>query len=362
MMESRGLTLAAVGDLVPTRRLFRDGVPASQNLSAIQRLLGTADVVFGDLEAPLATTGMPREKLITFRADPAIGADLRQLGFDVLSLANNHSMDYGEQALLETVKVLASHQIRTVGAGRDLAQATAPVVLEVGGWRVGFLAWSCLLPVGSAAGPRRAGHAPIHIRTAFETDPYFQMEEPGHPPRVRTWPDAADLQAAEETIHGLRDRVDLVVVSLHMGFGFGAELAEYEPLVSHALIDAGADIVLGNHVHAIHAVERYQGKAILYSPGNFISQQPREGEPQVVLDVYEQMSPDGYVAYFDVATNRGYQLRLIPMTTDEDGLPVLATGEVFARIARRLKELSRDMNTTVTIEGDHVEVELSDST
>src|SRR5437764_5403446 len=127
-MARSKLSLVAVGDLVPTRRLWRDGAPANREFAMTVDQLHRADIVFGDLEMPLSARGTPREKLITFRADPAIAEDLRLVGFDILSLANNHSMDFGEEALLDTVAALDSQGIRPVGAGNDIHMATAPVV------------------------------------------------------------------------------------------------------------------------------------------------------------------------------------------------------------------------------------------
>ena len=89
------------------------------------------------------------------------------------------------------------------------------------------------------------------------------MEEPGHAPVVHTVPDQADLSAICARIGAARSRSDFLAVSVHMGRGFGEDLAEYEPLVGRALIDAGADVVFGNHVHAIHGIESYAGRAIL---------------------------------------------------------------------------------------------------
>lgn len=357
-MARSNLSLIAVGDLVPTRRLWREGAPANREFAMTVDQLHRADVVFGDLEMPLSARGTPREKLITFRADPALAEDLSLIGFDVLSLANNHSMDFGEEALLDTIAALESRGIRHVGAGKDIAVATAPVVVEVNGWALGVAAWSCLLPVGSAAGERRAGHAPLHVTSAYEVSAHHEMEEPAHPPVVRSWPKAGELQAAAQTIADLRSRVEFVMASVHWGYGFGTAIAEYQPTIAHALIDAGADIVVGNHVHAIHAVEVYKSKAILYSPGNFISQQPREEEPPEVLAIYDQMSPDGYMATAEIEPGGRYQLRLTPITMDDEGLPVPAEGPRLQRIVDRLEMVCSQVGTRLLTRERTVDVQL----
>lgn len=357
-MRADTLSIAVVGDLVPSRRLWLDGRPVNESFAKTVELLKASDIVFGNLEAPLATSGFPREKLITFRSDPALAADLRAVGFDIFSLANNHSMDYGPEALLETIDVLNKQAIATVGAGRTLQEALQPLVVERAGWRVGFLAWSCLLPVGSAAAAERPGHAPMHVRTAYDINPYYDMEEPGNPPRVRTWVDKTELESAIHAVGKLRPDVDFLVASIHWGFGSGTVLADYEPEVGHAMIDAGADIVVGHHVHTLHAIEAYKGKAIMYSSGGFVAQQPKDGQPPYILALYEQMSPDTYVGLIEV-TARGYVLRLVPMQTVDDGLPVAVRGPEFERIARLMQSLSAPLGAEVTIDGEQLAVKLT---
>lgn len=307
---------------------------------------------------PLSTRGAPREKTITFRAAPEIAGDLRGIGFGVLSLANNHSFDYGPEALAETVETLRAHGIASLGAGQDRRQAEAGLVVDVGGWRIGFLAWSCLLPSGSAAGADRPGLAPLHIHTAYEVDPHFQMEEPGIPPVVRTRVDESDVRRAGARVRAFRKRVDFLAISVHWGFGAGETLAEYQQPLGRTLIEAGADVVLGNHVHAVHGVERYRGKLIFYSPGNFIAQQPREQMSDTALAILDDMSPDGYLALLSIdPESRTYAAELVPVVTNDDGLPELATGGVLERIVDRLQHHSAGLGTELLRRDDRLLVE-----
>lgn len=355
-MISQTVSIVAVGDLVPSRPLFPGGQPGSAGFSETVDLIQHADLAFGDLEMPLSHRGVPREKLITFRTSPASASDLRRVGFDVLSLANNHSLDYGYEALLDTVQALEAQQIRCIGAGKDLPEAIEPVIVEVKGLRIGFIAFSSLLPTGAAASAERAGLAPVHVRIAYEVNPYSEMEEPGVPPVVRTWTDETDRRLAEDCIRRLRSQVDFLVVSIHWGYGSGEELAEYQQPLGRTLIDAGADVIFGNHVHAIHGIEVYNGKAILYSPGNFIAQQPREGASDIALAIYSEMSPDGYAAWLDVAPTRTYSVRIVPTSTNSDGLPEVARGDVLRRIAERLQRLSSKLGTDIQVHGDEIYV------
>lgn len=349
--------MATVGDVVLTRSFTANDDVDPRFLSMLD-VVASADLGFANLETVLSHSGYPREKLITLRAEPKLADDLRQMHFDVLSLANNHTVDFGEDALLATIDLLEGNGIRTVGAGKDLDAALEPVVLTVDGASVAFLAATCLLPVGSAASAERPGLAPIHIHTTLEVDPYIQMEEPGHSPLVHTTPDAADLARLCDQVARTRTHAHFVVVSIHMGFGFTEQLAEYQPLVAHALIDAGADIVLGNHVHAIHGIETYRGKAILYSPGNFVAQQPREGQPPEVLAIYEQMSDDAYLAMIEVSDEGNYRLRLTPTVVNSTGLPVRAEADAFDRIVERITRLSAQLDTTCRVDGETLTIDM----
>jgi poly-gamma-glutamate synthesis protein (capsule biosynthesis protein) len=192
---------------------------------------------------------------------------------------------------------------------------------------------------------------------AYQVNPYFEMEEPGNRPLVKTWADPEDLAAFVQTVRDLRPQVDFLIVSAHWGFGAGEELAEYQRPLGHALIEAGADVIFGNHVHAVHGVEVYRGKAILYSPGNFIAQQPREGLSEFAVRLLDEMSTDGYAAELQVGTSGGYAIRIIPTMTDANGLPVIVQGADFERIAERLVRLSDELGTVVRVDGDALVVE-----
>ncbi|MGI8721215.1 MAG: CapA family protein [Geodermatophilaceae bacterium] len=354
---SEGFRLAAVGDVVLTRP-FLDRTDVDPRFIAMIDELGSADVVFGDLETVLSDQGYPREKLITLKAAPALVAELERMHFGVFSLANNHSMDFGETPLLETIETLQIRGIKAVGAGMDLDAAIAPVVVSARGVSVAFLAASSLLPVGSAASAERPGLAPLHVHTKYEVDAYIQMEEPGHPPVVRTTPDEQDLARICAQITAASQTADFVVVSVHMGFGFGEALSECEQLIGKAAIDAGADLVLGNHVHAIHGIETYRGRCIHYSPGNFVAQQPREGQPPEILAIYEQMSDDAYLSLIDVAADGSYRMQLAPVVMNEVGQPIRAEGADAERILERIVRLSTPMGTPATVAAGTVVVDV----
>ena len=342
------LTIALAGDVYPVRRF---PTPLSEPVDAVLQGLRAADVAIGDFEIPLTRRGEPMEKLLTIRADPEVAADLPALGFDVMTLANNHCVDYGWQGLQDTMSALEGAGVRPVGAGATLSDAVRPVVVERRSMRVGVLAFSCLLPTGMAAADNRPGIAPIHVETSYEIDPYYQMEEPGDPRvvNVRTRVRDQDRAFAEECIRRCQNEVDFLVVSIHWGFGSGELLADYQQPLGRALIDAGADVVHGHHPHAIHPIEFYHGKAILYGSGTLLGQQVfLDASPQV-KELWAEMSPDSYVACLDVEPGGRYAVRVIPTSMNTERLPELATGEAFNRVQERLGRLSARHGVAVNV-------------
>lgn len=341
--------LAFVGDLVPSRPL-PPAAELGQSTDAVFAALRDADIAFGDLEMPMSTRGAAQEKLIAFRGDPSLAKDLPRMGFDVLSLATNHSMDFGPLALADTLEKLAELGIDTCGAGRNRDAAERLIVRLVDGVRIGFLAWSGLLPVGSAASEKRAGIAPIHIHSSYEVDAYTQMEEPGNPPRVRTRPDEDDLERVVARIADAKDKVDFLVVSIHWGFGSTSTLAEYQQILGHKLVDAGADLVLGAHVHALQGIELYKDRVIAYGVGNFIAQQPREGLSGLALQILDEMSRDALLAIVDLDADGGYEFSCTPVMTGVDGLPAVPSQDDVERIRGEMQALSAGLDTKVSLD------------
>lgn len=353
-MAADAVSLAVVGDVFPSCANFDgDGRALDAGFASVVELLRGADVALGNFELACSNRGYPVEKAITVRAEPARAAEARLLGLDVVSLANNHVMDYGPTALLDTIERLGEEGVLHVGAGRDLAAATAPVVVERNGLRIGFAAWSTLLPTGAAATALRPGLAPIPVRTAYEFDPYLVAEEPATPPTVRTWIDETAIADVVQRVAALRKEVDFLVVSVHWGSGITDSLAEYQRPLAHAFVEAGADIVAGNHPHAVHGIELHLGKPILYSPGLFVEQVPREGASDEILALYALLSADSYVALLDVTEDGLASLRVVPTTSEGGGgLPRHARGGAFDRIALRLREASSELGTEVELAGE----------
>lgn len=261
------LVLLAVGDVAPDR--------GAEHFDRVAEVLRAADITFGQLEVPLSNRG--ERQLFAGLGGPrwdgplmdaASGAKvLADAGFDVMSFAGNHTMDRSEESLFDTLDAAETAGVRLMGAGRTLADARRPVIIERGGTRVGFLAYCSVLPPGYAAGPQKSGVAPLRAHTWYEQVDW----QPGTRPRIHTTTYSDDLAAMIQDIRRLTSDVDVVAVSVHWGVHFEpATIADYQREIGHAAVDAGADLVVGHHAHIAKGVETYRGKAIVYSLNNFV--------------------------------------------------------------------------------------------
>lgn len=357
-MASTGLpfTMALAGDVIPVRPLL----PAPADAERVYALVASADIAVANLEMALTDEATPVRKLVTRRASPEIARDIYTLGFDVLSVANNHTVDFGWPGLAETCAALGASGVRVIGGGANRAAAARPAIERVAGRRVGVIAFSCLTPAGMDAADDRPGIAAIRIETAYQIDPVYQLEEPGDPSvvRIRTRAVDDDLAFATDAVRALRQACDLVVVSIHWGFGSGEALAEYQAPLGAALIEAGADIVHGHHPHAVHAIGAHRGKPILFGLGTFMAQQFFLNSGSAAKALRAGMSPDGYVALVDVEADDRLALRVVPTTLDGNRTPTLAAGDDFRRIAERLQRLSAAHGVAIDFAGGEGRVRL----
>ncbi len=201
------------------------------------------------------------------RVKPHMASVFSDCGFDVVSLASNHAMDWGADAMLDTIDVLRDRGLHVIGAGRNIDEARRAAVIEVDGVRVAFLAYCSILNDGYWADEHKPGIAPLRVHTYYEPFEY----QPGIPPRVVTVPYAEDLAAMCDDIRLARRSAHVVVLSLHWGIHFIPRLiADYQPVAARAAFDAGADLILGHHAHTPKAIGVHGGKVCFYSLSNFI--------------------------------------------------------------------------------------------
>ena len=302
-----------------------------ETAEALQQL-EAADIAHLNLEAPLTRRGIRAEKQNTLRADPGQVEDLLLSGVDVVTLANNHMLDYGVDGLLDTLDTLRRAGVRQVGAGTCLAEAREGVVLEGPGGRVGFLAFASTLPQGFSAAEERPGIAPIHVTAAFVVENPLAMEQPGTPPPILTYPLQRDVDATIEVVQRLKSQADFVVASAHWGVAGQDAIMDYQREVGHALVDAGCDLILGHHPHRLHGVEFHRGKPIFYSLGNFVFEPlpPSGNSPHLsfrgrmtAANVYGAMRREGVMVDLRVMGGEIQQLALLPVLLDARGYPTL---------------------------------------
>jgi poly-gamma-glutamate synthesis protein (capsule biosynthesis protein) len=252
----------AVGDIAPDRD------DPNECFDLVRSDLARADLVFCQLETVLTEAGtrLPQARHAV-RGKPRVAQALKAANFGVVSLAGNHCMDWGSEALLETIEHLRRQDLSPVGAGANIAQARKPVLRTVGDTRVAILAYSSILPQSYWADERRVGCVPMRAWTHYEQ---IEHDQPGTPCRVHTFAHQEDLAALRQDIQQARKQADVVIVSIHWGIHFvPAVIADYQREVGHAAIDAGADLILGHHAHILKGIEVYRGRPIFYSLCNF---------------------------------------------------------------------------------------------
>ncbi len=239
-------TIVFTGDIMLSRGIdfyMRKYGDFRYPLLKVADFLNAADIAFGNLEGPISDSGKNQGSLYSFRADPRAVEGLKLAGLDVLSLANNHILDWGREALEDTLKLLRINGIEPVGAGANYAQANDPVALRAGEAKIAFFAYTNLYPRSFEATESRAGVS------SFEPE------------------------IIKKKIFDTRSYADIIVVSLHWGEEYAKIPNAFQKQFARELIDAGADFVIGHHPHVIQKHERYKNGWIFYSLGNFVFDQ-----------------------------------------------------------------------------------------
>jgi hypothetical protein len=279
----------------------------------IRGVLADGEVVFGiGVGVSAATAAPPPHVGAAIIVDPSNMAGVASAGFTVMSCANNHIVDGGHAAMLETAGHLRSAGIVPAGVGASLAEARAPAIVEARGLRVAVLAAASVFPYGYEAREDGPGLAPVRGYNLYaDADPYTWV--PGALPEVRTFTDEEDLAALEASITAARREADIVLASFHWGdWTRPAHLTDHEIRVAHRAIEFGADIVAGHHHHLLRGIEWYRGRPIFYGLGHLIFDLQRTFErlPAALVGEVPAGQPDNY---YGIAARPGWpQLPLHP--------------------------------------------------
>lgn len=274
-----------------------NGITSILSSDLIEKMV-SADITMVNLEFPFSTRGTKMEdKQYTFRADPSRCNILKEMGVDIVSLANNHTLDFGTEALLDTISTLNDNNILSVGAGTDLDSAKKPSVITVNGRNIAILGASRVIPVTD-------WNATKYSPGVFTTyDPTLLIEE---------------IKKAKESN-------DVVIVYVHWGIEKEEYPKEYQRTMAKQYIDAGADLVIGSHPHVLQGIEYYNGKPIVYSLGNFIF--GHTIDKTVLLDV-------------TIDEQNSCNLRLIPCKTIDAYTHTITSDEKIQEFFRYYEKIS----------------------
>ncbi|OGB63889.1 MAG: hypothetical protein A2Y94_06105 [Caldithrix sp. RBG_13_44_9] len=271
----------------------------------LDSIVNRADIFFCNLEAPFGTSGTAFEKTYTFRVSPDLVQILTAGRLNMVSLANNHMMDYGAEPLLTTMELLGKNNIHYSGAGTNLREARKPARLTMNGKNISFACYSLTFPEEFWATDTSGG-------TCF----------PSHSFVFR------DLKK-------FKSDSNLLIVSFHWGGELLTMPKEYQIELAHQVIDAGADVILGHHPHVIQGVELYKGKVIAYSLGNFIFGSYSES-------VKESMLLEFHSGVMGIEKCRIYPL--LVYNREVEFQPRLLAGESRGKFFNYLQEISRELN------------------
>lgn len=230
----------ALGDLSMEGSKYAN--PSLKIFSKIMLLWGKDDFVVGNLESPLLEKGTPAPYKCVLKGKPGWAEIMRSAGVRLVSLANNHVMDYGPAGLLKTIKALEGAEILFIGAGENIEKARLPYFQKIDGTMTAFLARSNVFVNSSnyIASPTKPGVA------------FFEIEE------------------IKSTVRECKKQADKVILLLH----WGLEHYDYPPVsqkkLAKDLIEAGVDVIIGHHPHVLQGTERINNGIVCYSLGNFI--------------------------------------------------------------------------------------------
>lgn len=313
--ENGEVTISLVGDM-----LMDGSVRAQINQNGyhypweyVRDYFQDGDITIGNLETSITRGGTVwPDKQFNFRSDPENLEAMKKAGIDVVSLANNHSLDYGYDGLLDTLNHIDKSGIFRVGAGKDRGDAFKETIIEKNGHKIGILGFSRVVPdVGWWATKSRPGLAGAY-------DP--------------------QLPEALEKIKEVKEKVDILIVSIHWGTELQTYPRDIDVVAAKKIVDAGADVIMGHHPHVLQGVEVYKGKPIFYSLGNF------------VFGVKSELTSSTMIAQVNIINGRVDSLKIIPHKI-VGGRPTPYSEEEKLRKIEYINELSNEWGIKFNSDG-----------
>ena len=228
-------------------------------------VLKKADMSFANLETPVSIRGNPSDKMFAFRSEPKTLKGLVYAGIDGVTLANNHILDYGKTAMLDTLIHLDKNKIGHTGAGKNSTEAFAPYVKTIQGKKIAVIGVSRVLPDPSwYASSSRAGAA-----SAYSMEPML-----------------SEIKKSSKVN-------DFTVVYIHWNQEFKDYPESYARLMAKKIIDSGADMIIGAHSHCLMGIEYYKHKPIYYSLGNFVFNRSTRGGDKTIQSMLVKIEIKG---------------------------------------------------------------------
>jgi poly-gamma-glutamate synthesis protein (capsule biosynthesis protein) len=314
MRDTDSITLSACGDILLHGRYhtIAEETGADRAFECIRPLLASSDVVVGNMETVLSRKGSPRADKLCLRGDPRYAASLARAGFNVLTLANNHCLDYGPDGLADTRRHLEAAGIGVVGAGCNLREACRPLLMQRNGVRLGFIgACHASTKPAPAATSTSPGIAPLEPKT---------------------------LIAAVET---LARRVDHVILLLHWGLEYADYPTPEQVQLARLAVDHGASAVLGHHSHSLQGIETYGTGVIAYSLANFTDADVDwQGPTKHYRADLTETDRESVLLQLRVDRHSIRILKTIPLWLDDGGSPTPAEGARGQRIEQQLEAYS----------------------
>lgn len=304
--ETIDWSLTAIGDIMLSRNVQTTSLKQPSKYlypyEKIQNIL-TNDLIFANLETPLIAGSQVQSGTMVFRADIENAKALKSAGFNILSLANNHTPNQSQKGLISTFSTLTDAGIQYVGAGKNVQEAYSPKLTLANGYKVAWLAYN-------------------------DRDVVPESYGAGYTSKGIDWAGTALMNESklEDEIAQAKSLGQYVIVSMHSGTEYTAKPNESQKIFAHRSIDAGADLVIGHHPHVVQTVEKYQDKYIFYSLGNFIFDQ-----------MFSDETRRGLVLKINFSNNIIKKIELVPTVIENYAQPRVANEKEADWVLKRLQ-------------------------
>jgi poly-gamma-glutamate synthesis protein (capsule biosynthesis protein) len=330
---TKHIKIVAVGDILLGRGVKYYIEKQKQRyiypFTQVAGILKQGDVVFGNLEEPITSsakslTDIDHGGKIVLKNDIEAIKGLNYAGFNLLSLANNHILDYYDKGLFDTIKILDKNNIAHAGAAKNLSEARKLAIVEKNGLKIGMLAYTDMAYITYKGNPM----------LSFSAD----KNKAGVAPNVSKY--------IYNDIKSARSKVDILIVSLHWGVENSFNTTPEQTKFAHVLIDKGVDIILGHHPHRFQGVEIYKGKPIVYSLGNFL------------FDQNLPENQEGFILNMEIESKKLSGMNAIPISILNKSHIVIQKGRDANNILQRELELCKNLKTKCKIKNGKIVFDL----